>query len=289
MLASSTDVAVVVVAYGAEDLLRESLVPVTEEFETYVVDNSRSDAIGGICDSLGARYMRPSRNLGFAAGVNEALKCVSPSSDVLLLNPDARIDPDGVRRLQEGLYCGHGRRAAVAPRLRRPDGTIERTSWPIPSPALSLASALGVAERRGWPMFVSGAVLMLAAAALADVGTFDTRFFLYAEESDWQLRALKRGWTVAEVPAVEAHHVGAGTSSDPELRERLFHGSAELFVRKWYGSPGWFLFRTGSVLTALRRALVARSRDARREHVRTIRRYVSGPAKQLPPWARRTS
>jgi len=285
MPGDSDEIAVVVVAYGAEDLLRESLTPVAGAFETYVVDNSASETVREVSRQFGARYLRPARNVGFAAGVNTALTKIELPRDVLLLNPDARITADRVRQLHRKLHDGGPRVAAVAPRLRRFDGSIERTSWPIPSPMLSIANAAGIAKRLRWRTFLSGAVLLLSGEALEDVGPFDARFFLYAEESDWQLRALRRGWSVAEVGDVEAQHVGAGTSSDPELRERLFHASAEIFVRKWYGSWGWSVFRIGSILTAARRAFWSRGGDRRRE-LRTLRRYLTGPARALPPWAR---
>ena len=58
-----------------------------------VVDNSSSPATAAVVRSAGARYVDPGANLGFAAAVNLALAHLAdPARDVLLLNPDARID-----------------------------------------------------------------------------------------------------------------------------------------------------------------------------------------------------
>ena len=86
--------------------------------------------------------------------------------------------------------------------------------------------------------FVIGAVLLIAREALDEVGLFDERFFLYAEETDWQRRARARGWEAAVCGDASAHHEGAGTSENPLRREMLFQAAQETYIRKWYGAAG---------------------------------------------------
>ena len=50
----------------------------------------------------------------------------------------------------------------------------------------------------------TGACLFLRRAALADVGPFDERFFVDYEETDWLIRAKRRGWQTVFLPTVEA-------------------------------------------------------------------------------------
>ncbi len=48
----------------------------------------------------------PGTNLGFAAGVNFGMvHRLHPESDLLLLNPDAQITPDGIDALEACLYA----------------------------------------------------------------------------------------------------------------------------------------------------------------------------------------
>ena len=200
-----------------------------------------------------------------------------PGADVLLLNPDARIDSASVHALQARLGP---RVAAVAPRLRRPSGQEERTTWPLPRPLSPWWGIFGLTDRVARNRtFVSGAVLLLNHEAIADVGVFDDRFFLYAEETDWQNRAARNGWSVLEEADLEAVHVGAGTSTDARLREQMFHSSAELYIRKWYGPRGWWVFRLGSLLSATRRWASATSPTERRRAALTLRLYLQGPAR----------
>lgn len=273
---------VIVVAYGPVDLLRVAIAPLSDHFRIHVIDNGRSDAVREGAAAGGHDYVRPPRNVGFGAAVNIGLNRVPSDVDVLLLNPDARVTAEDVRVLQSSL---HERpwTAAVAPLLRRPDGSLEPTRWPMPTPRLAWRAVIGRGRLRSdEPYFVSGAVLLLRGEALRTVGPFDERFFLYAEEVDWQKRAQLAGYTVREVTNVHALHLGGATSSNKRLRDAHFHGSAELYVRKWFGPVGWWFFRTGSLVAALRRAATASAKPERLQALRTARLYARGPASLLP-------
>ena len=53
---------------------------------------------------------------------------------------------------------------------------------------------------------------MLRHAAIAELGGFDERIFLYYEETDLCLRALLADWQVLRVPQATAHHQLGGSS-----------------------------------------------------------------------------
>lgn len=87
----------------------------------------------------GVEYLDAGANRGFAAGVNIALKRLesSPPAYVLLLNPDAVIQPENVETLVA--YARSSERlAATAPRLTEADGSEQRVAWPIPVAVASL-------------------------------------------------------------------------------------------------------------------------------------------------------
>jgi glycosyltransferase involved in cell wall biosynthesis/GT2 family glycosyltransferase len=259
-------VEVVVVAYGAPALLRAALEPVVS-LPVTVVDNSSLPEISVLCSELGVRYIDAGRNGGFAAGVNIALADrLVPGADVLLLNPDARIEDAEIRALQKRLHSDP-RLASVAPRQADDEGRPARVEWPFPSPANAWIEAVGLGRLEGGGTYITGAVMLLRAEALAQVGGFDERFFLYAEETDWAYRAHCLGWRHAAADDIRAEHVGAGTSSDARRREVHFHASQERYFRKHFGGTGWQAARTAVWLGAVARALVLpgeRGRDARR-------------------------
>ncbi|MDC5697686.1 glycosyltransferase [Intrasporangium calvum] len=264
---------IVVVAYGAPDLLRSALQPLRGE-TVLVVDNSSSPEVRAVCSELGVRYVDPGHNGGFAAGVNVGLReRRSESSDVLLLNPDARIEPSGIRQLTAALRARPDL-ASVSPRLRDPQGDDERVLWPFPTPFGAWLDALALGRhRRG--EFAVGAVLLLRAEAIRDIGGFDDTFFLYAEETDWAYRAARRGWRHAMVATVTATHVGAGTSGDETRREAHFHAGQERYYRKHFGGVGWQIARAAQLAGSAARSLrPGRAGQLARNRVRT---YLRGP------------
>jgi GT2 family glycosyltransferase len=273
----------IVVAYhGAEDL--DHCLAAVGHREVTVVDNSSSPDVRGVTIARNANYIDPGRNSGFAAAVNLALRDldgVTPR-DVLLLNPDAVITSSAIDGLAAQFHAVDNERvAALSPRLVGADGHSQRVEWPFPSPMRAWAEAIGMGDRiPGTPTFVIGAALLLRWEALREVGLFDERYFLYAEEVDWQRRAQSLGWTSAVSSSVTARHLGAGTSSDLLFRELLFHAAHETYIRKWHGAAGWTSFRTAACLGAAGRAMVLRG-QRRAEAARRARIYLRGPRRSV--------
>jgi glycosyltransferase involved in cell wall biosynthesis/GT2 family glycosyltransferase len=268
---------VVVVAYGEPGDLRGCLAAIGRRFPVTVVDNSSSGATRDVVETAGARYVDAGFNRGFAAGVNMALGSLDlADTDVLLLNPDAVVTPEVVAALHERLRA-HPDVACVAPAQRAPGGEGQATvCWPFATPAVAWLEAVGLGRyRRRWG-YVIGSVLLVRGRALQDVGSFDEAYFLYAEEADWQRRATRRGWRVDYAPELEALHVGAATDADPARRRLRFHAAVELYVRSWHGAAGWQSYRTATILTALRRAVVRRG-PRRRQSFALARLYAGGP------------
>lgn len=269
-----------VVAYHAEAELERCLAALGTENDVTVVDNSSSPAVKAVAKHRGAAYLDPGVNLGFGAGVNVALRQLATGQprDVLLLNPDAMISPHDIQALTHDLHRpGNERVGALSPHLLGGDGAHQRVEWPFPTPAGAWAEAAGLGRRdRTRPTFVIGAVLLLRWEAFLEVGLFDERFFLYAEEADWQRRALALGWTAAVCPDAVARHQGAGTSRDPVRRETLFHAAQETYIRKWYGSAGWQVYRSATCIGAAGRSLILAG-ERRSDAARRARLYLRGP------------
>lgn len=264
----------VIIAFRNTAQLAKALTSLGPGHKLVVVDNGRDFQVEELVLGYGGRYLAPGRNLGFAAGVNRALaEC--PGQDLLVLNPDVRVSPDLPRALAAHLDDDR-RIAAIAPRLNYPDGTEQQVLWPIPSPREAWIDALKL--RRVFPprrIFLIGAVLLLRAEALIDIGRFDERFFLYAEESDWQLRALRRGWRLKLADDLVALHAGGGSSEAEDMRARHARRSAELFASKWYGRRGWASMRAASLVGTTLRLVVSLHRPLQRaRYARELRQWA---------------
>jgi len=225
-----------------------------EAAHVIVVDNSPGDGTAEVVRSAAPAATRIANrtNRGYAAAVNQAL-AVATADVVLLLNPDVQRVSGRYEDVVEAFR--DPRVAAVAPRLLDVDGRVQPTCFRAPRPFDLLSEELALVHRfprwqrpRGYRMLdwdyrdarrvdaVTGACLFLRRAALADVGPFDERFFVYYEETDWLIRAKRRGWHTMFIPSLEAVHVSAGSSPGISARASLLLlESQHRYARKHFG------------------------------------------------------
>lgn len=200
--------------------------------ELIVVEN------GGDASSLsaaretwpGARTVMSPTNVGFAAGVNRGLS-LATGQLVLLLNPDAEIEPAAIRLMIEAIES-LPEAGVVAPRLLDEEGSPVLSGYPFLSPLAVAWIHLQVARLLPYrsigryrrqvldpdataPIEVDwaqGACLLVDAKALTASGGFDEDFFLFAEEIDLAFRMKQNGWCTYLVPGARVRHA-EGTSS----------------------------------------------------------------------------
>lgn len=185
-----------------------------------VVDNDSPDDSGTIAAGAGALVVS-APNRGFGAGCNVGFRATTADL-VLVLNPDAELRSGTLRALVAHLdatpTCG-----IVASDLEAPDGTPEPVARRRPSllrcplePGLAARLDASWYRRRspvGGPVeWLSGAAFLVRRAAMASVGGFDERYFLYGEDVDLCLRTSRAGWTTDWVPGHATTH-RSGTSS----------------------------------------------------------------------------
>ena len=228
-----------------------------------LVDNSPGDGAGEIVRSADpeATVIENSVNRGYAAAVNQALM-VADADLILLINPDVGRISGSYADVLDAFH--RPRVGAVVARLLNSDGTPQPNCIRAPRPFDLISEDLDLAARfpnwrrpRRYRMLdwdhhearsvdaARGACLFIRRAALADVGLFDERFFLYYEETDWLIRAKRRGWRTIFLPTVAAVHAGAGSSPDVRSpHELLLLESQHRFARKHFGPATTALLRT---------------------------------------------
>jgi len=233
-----TDVSVVVVSYNGLPWLERALDSVRGH-ETVLVDHGSSD---GTVQFVRDRYpdvaVVEEENRGLAFGWNTGVERTS-GRYVLLLNSDAWLD-DGALDALVAFADAQPRAAVVGPRLRYPDGRLQRsvrgfpTLWRIATEffyirklaphtrALNAFYAGGFdhAEVREAEV-VMGAVWLVRREAIEQVGPADDAFFLFSEETDWAYRFRQAGWKVLFFPGAGATHVYAASHQGRLFVENL--------------------------------------------------------------------
>jgi GT2 family glycosyltransferase len=250
------------------------------------VDNASTDGSLDAVRELPVDVVALDVNRGFAYAANVGWRRGS-APYVLLLNPDARIDPQSLRRLVEALERD-GSAAVAGPRILGEDGSLEFSQRRFPRLRSTYARALflhrafphaGWAdelvreedqyERAGFPQWLSGACLLLRRSALQSVGGLDEGFFLYSEDVDLCKRLRKAGWTARFEPAATVVHVGGESAPRTELLPVLA-ASRVRYARKHRGPVAAGLEQAGVVLGEVCRAFVSRGGLAvRQAHLRS--------------------
>lgn len=229
--------------------------------EVWVVDNASTD---GTVDAIRREFpfvklIANDNNIGFGAANNQAMREAS-GEYFLLTNSDAVIESGAVAGLIDYLKR-HPHVAAVGPRMLNEDGTLQMSCYPFPSllrawiDSLSLArfvsyrSALG--DFRSWDHdserivpWVIGACMLVRRSVYQQIGGFDERFFLYAEETDWQRRMRLAGWEIGFTPSASVTHLAGASGSYDRVRSRdRFFTSHDAYHRKHYGLLGLLVYR----------------------------------------------
>jgi N-acetylglucosaminyl-diphospho-decaprenol L-rhamnosyltransferase len=299
---SAAQVTVAVVSWNTRDLLARCLESLSPEFEAgrvevWVVDNASTDGSVELVQERfqWARLIASSENLGFGRAVN--LVAGQTSSEWLApANADVMLRPGALDALLEA-GSGDPGAGAIAPRLLLPDGSVQHSVNGFPTLPFVLVQSFGLyhlipslgdrfalpgwwdwkrARRVPWAV---GAFLLVRRAAWDQVGGFDERQWMYAEDVDLGWRLREAGWATRYEPRAVVDHVrGAATIQlfGPVV-EPLWQRSTYGFIARRRGVGFvWTVALINFLGTALRWAKVLpRSlkqpdlyRDLRRAHAR---------------------
>jgi GT2 family glycosyltransferase len=286
-------VSVIIVTWNSAPFLRRCLAALSTqtypEVELIHIDNASDDdsvALVRECYPR-ARQILNDSNRGFSAAVNQGVR-ITHGEFVLLLNPDAFLEPDYVSSLIVGLTASGGTFGMATGTLLQADTNlidskgirmtrsgrhfdIDQGMRDDGSRGLAVSRSRGgeatseaprdpaTAQPRNRAVFgVSGAAALYSISFIRDVtigGEFlDEDFFTFREDADVAWRGQLLGWRAIHVPDAVAHHVRTVT---PEKRRSL---SA---VTNMHGVKNRFLLRLKNegLYLALRNAPFELTRD----------------------------
>ncbi|MBE5073001.1 glycosyltransferase family 2 protein [Erythrobacteraceae bacterium E2-1 Yellow Sea] len=247
-----------------DSIMRE--MPEGDAGEILLLDNgdgSTQDLVRGKYPQV--TIIPPIGNIGYGAGNN--LLAQHATGDLLvIINPDAQLESGALAALGQASQQLPDT-AAFAAWFKTPTGQSAPENNILRPGVLSsfaLAIGLGRAMRRltsygGGRRAISaasGACFAIRREWFEKLGGFDTRFFLYFEETDFFRRLAEQGGKLVRIPGFTiVHDAGAGHSHSIARRQANLRGYMT-YCRKHFGPVRAFLCGLAIWLFALRTAVI---------------------------------
>lgn len=295
-------IAICVVTYNSAPLIADLVASldggaVGVAWSLVVADNSSSD------DTLAelerhapdALVVRTGGNLGYAGGINAAIAAAGPHDAYLILNADVRLGTGCVAALYKTLTPEIG---IAVPRLTGADGELIFSLRRAPTVFRAWGDAVLGAERAGrfaalgeivsdraayegphatdW---AEGSTQLVSGECWTTCGPWDESYFLYSEETEYDLRIRNHGLVTWFQPAAGAQHLEGGSADNPRQWSLLMANRIKLF-RSTHGPVATAAFWCATVVREGTRSLLGKrtSRAALRDLIRPTRlRARRGP------------
>jgi len=209
-------------------------------FETVVVDNGSTDGSEESIRSSfpSVRLIQTGRNLGYAGGNNVGIRfALSHGADyVWLLNNDTTVDPKALTALVDTAVSDSAI-AFVGSKIYlydRPDviwyagGTIDLSDGGRTAHPGGGRKDTGQFDTVSDVGYVTGCSLLASRDAISAIGMLPEEYFLYFEETDWNLAAQRRGYRTVMAPDSHVWHKYADVG---EYKDRFIYYSFRNRIR----------------------------------------------------------
>jgi GT2 family glycosyltransferase len=253
-MTNSLSVSIVLYNTERDDIFKclRSLERYSALVQIYVIDNSPTNALEACFRPANVIYTHLPSNPGFGAAHNVGLAASQAAgfSYHLVLNADVSFETDVLTPMLAHM-AAHPQVGQMMPRVDNADGSIQRLCKLVPTPAdllfrRFLPRRLKDANNRRFELhnsgydrvmfvpYLSGCFMLLRNSAIAEIGGFDERFFLYPEDIDLTRRMAERYDTIY-FPAVSVTHQH-GAASYKSLKMLGIHlANLARYFNKW----GW--------------------------------------------------
>ncbi len=247
---------VIIINYNQEDITLQSVQSVKKyvknvQFEIIIIDN-HSKSIKKIKryyqkNKSFVRLIVNNKNYGFAKAVNMGIRA-GKGDYFLLLNNDAFfINNVDVKKLIKFYSANREKCGLIGFKILNKDLSIQYSIYKFPSIFLHLVRLFKLrighelVRNDQWydkilffnDYFLKGVVLFFNKKIIKDIGFFDENIFLYGEETEFQYRAVNRGYKIIYYPFIELVHLGSQSTKDNFLKLKYQYISLLYFFKKY--------------------------------------------------------
>ena len=233
----------------------------SQDCEIIVVDNASQDdtvaRVKSVAEQTPLQLLAISRNIGFAAGVNQGVRAASGEL-LLILNPDAVAEPDAIQALLQCLSASEASAAGGA--LLESDGQPAKGFAFRRIPTLTALLFEVLLVNQTWPgnpvnrryrcldadyskqqriQQPAGACLAIKREAWDSVQGMDPGFYpVWFEDVDLCKRLLDHGASIVYCPSARFHHSGAHSVGQLEFRDRqiFWYQNMARYARKHFSA-----------------------------------------------------
>lgn len=223
------------------------------QLRLYIIDNSPTDEIREWYNDERIEYIFNNKNIGFGAAHNIIMRDSSKMGRYhLVLNPDIRFNPEVLRCLINYMdsnpdvgniipktYYPNGKICPTRRLLPRPQDLLLRMfipfkSWRRNAARRYLMNDCDFNKSMNVP-YLSGCFMFLRTKVIEDIGIFDERYFMYAEDIDYNRRIHQKYKTIY-YPQLQIVHDGAVEGHHNIHMMKIQITSCIQYFNKW----GWF-------------------------------------------------
>lgn len=226
-----TDVSVIIVNFKTSALVADCINSIRRHtkgvtIEIIVADNNSEpnleSIIANACQQMeDIRVIQLNENVGFGRANNAALD-IAKGRNILFLNPDTVLLNNAIKILSDFLdanpkagACGGNlyneeMQPALSHKMLVPGIRWEMADFLHNAPIKLAYGKNWDHNHNGAPLqvaYITGADLMVRKSALEATGPFDSRFFLYFEETELCVRIRRHGYTIWNVPKAKIQHL----------------------------------------------------------------------------------
>ena len=290
------DISIIIVSYNTASMLRKSISALNSALtgissKLIIIDNaSHDESVPFIREHFpAAQLIENKANVGFGRANNQALELIN-SRYVLLLNTDAFIEPDSIKKTIAHMDT-HPDCGVLGVHLIGQEGDLQPSCRYFPTPLNVFVARTGLqrffpctkmVDDMAWDHasvrecdWLPGCYYLIRREVIDQVGLFDPRYFLYCEEVDHCKRVKQAGWKVVYYPHTTVVHIGgesaksvAKLNTASRQISTLQIESELLYFRKHHGLLGltahMLLVSLGDLILMFKALLKGRGRAAMR-------------------------
>lgn len=277
LINSMRDICITMVNTDEEEDIRRCLISLfldsknsELDITVVIVDNNSINDIEPMLrkDFPGTILLRQDKNQGFGKSHNKAISAVE-AKYYFVLNPDTTFEV-GQKFLKKcfDFMENHPNVGIIGPKIYYPDGELQYSCYRFPTflqPVYSRTSlgksgkGKNIADNFIMKDFghdatrpvdwVMGSAMFVRKSAIDEVGMFDDRFWMYAEDSDWCRRMWEAHWFVYYVHDITLSHVHRRASAqvlgvvNALLKNRYARQHLKSWIKyfwKWRGNHKYY-------------------------------------------------